>query len=126
MPRRINGELGSIVYVAPSPIHGRGLFARQPIRKGRFIGTYEGPQAKRNGKYVLWVHGDDGVVEGRRGMKIKEARKNPWCITHRKCHDAFDVSGNTPIIWLGPNKIINLPTILAVDDEPLLSIERNG
>ena len=70
MPRRINGELGSIVYVAPSPIHGRGLFARQPIRKGRFIGTYEGPQAKRNGKYVLWVHGDGGVVEGRRGLNL--------------------------------------------------------
>jgi hypothetical protein len=55
--------------------------------------------------------------------KIKEARKNPWCITHRKCHDAFDVSGATPTIWLGPNKIVNLPTILAVDDEPLLAIE---
>ena len=55
--------------------------------------------------------------------KIKEARRNPWCITHGKCHDAFDVSGVTPVIWLGPNKIINLSTIFAVDDEPLLSIE---
>lgn len=70
MPRRVNGKLSSIVYVAPSPIHGRGLFARQPIHKGSYIATYEGPKAKRNGKYVLWVHDEEGVVEGRRGMTL--------------------------------------------------------
>ena len=64
-------SLTDIVYVAPSAIHGRGLFARQPISKGTHIGTYEGPQAKRNGKYVLWIHEDDGsVLEGRRGMNL--------------------------------------------------------
>jgi hypothetical protein len=55
--------------------------------------------------------------------KVKQARKNPWCITHGKCHDAFDVSSSMTVVWLGPNKIINLPTILQVNDEPLLSIE---
>ncbi len=64
-------KLKHIVYVAPSPIHGRGLFARQPIKKGSHIGTYEGPQAKRNGKYVLWIHDEDGAeLEGRRGMNL--------------------------------------------------------
>jgi len=56
------------VYVAPSPIHGRGLFARARIPRGSYIGTYEGPTAQRNGKYVLWVTYEDGRIEGRRGM----------------------------------------------------------
>ena len=64
-------DLKEIVYVAPSPIHGRGLFARRSIVKGTYIGTYEGPQAKRNGKYVLWIHDDDGtLLEGRRGLNL--------------------------------------------------------
>ena len=64
-------HIKEIVYVAKSPIHGRGLFARKPIGRGTYIGTYEGPQAKRNGKYVLWIHDDDGaVLEGRRGMNL--------------------------------------------------------
>ncbi len=64
-------ELKKMVYVAPSPIHGRGLFARRPIGRGTHIGTYEGPLAKRNGKYVLWIQDDDGsVLEGRRGMNL--------------------------------------------------------
>ena len=64
-------RLEKIVYVAPSPVHGRGLFARQSINKGTHIGTYKGPQAKRNGKYVLWIYDDDGsVLEGRRGMNL--------------------------------------------------------
>ena len=63
-------KLKDLVYVAPSPIHGRGLFAKQPIGPGSYIGTYAGPTAKRNGKYVLWVHGEDGSMEGRRGMNL--------------------------------------------------------
>lgn len=57
-----------LTYVAVSPIHGKGLFARQGIRSGTFLGTYLGPQAKRNGSHVLWVYYDDGTMEGRRGM----------------------------------------------------------
>ncbi len=64
-------KLKNLVYVDQSPIHGRGLFARQAIRKGSYIGTYEGPRAKRNGKYVLWIHEENGsVLEGRRGMNL--------------------------------------------------------
>lgn len=58
-----------MVYSGPSPIHGTGLFARVRIAKGTYIGTYQGPQAKRDGKYVLWVHDGDDVT-GRRGMNI--------------------------------------------------------
>ncbi len=64
-------KLKNLVYVDQSPIHGRGLFARQAISKGSYIGTYEGPRAKRNGKYVLWIHEENGsVLEGRRGMNL--------------------------------------------------------
>ena len=68
MGTKVNGKLAELVYVAPSPIHGRGVFARQRIRKGHHIGTYEGPRAKRDGKYVLWVHEEGVEAEGRRGM----------------------------------------------------------
>ena len=54
------------VEVAPSAIDGQGVFARVGIKKGAYIGTYEGAEAKRNGKYVLWLLGGGREV-GRRG-----------------------------------------------------------
>lgn len=57
-----------LTYVAQSPIHGRGLFAKTVIDSETYIGTYEGPEAKRNGSHVLWVYEDDGEVIGRRGL----------------------------------------------------------
>lgn len=60
------------VYTAASAIHGTGLFARRRIRKGEYIGTYQGPQAKRNGTYVLWVYdaGDEANAIGRSGRNL--------------------------------------------------------
>ena len=43
------------VYVEDSVIHGRGLFAKEIIRKGEIIGTIKPKRAKKNGPYVLWV-----------------------------------------------------------------------
>ncbi|MEM7405797.1 MAG: SET domain-containing protein-lysine N-methyltransferase [Pseudomonadota bacterium] len=63
-------RLADLVYVDRSPIHGRGLFARVRFRKGQFIGTYSGPIAKRNGKYVLWITEADGTVYGVRGLNL--------------------------------------------------------
>ncbi|MEW8258258.1 MAG: SET domain-containing protein-lysine N-methyltransferase, partial [Candidatus Thiodiazotropha taylori] len=67
-----NGKirLGNIVYKAPSRIHGNGLFAKVSIAKGDYIGTYEGPQAKRDGTYVLWVFEDDKQPVGRSGRNL--------------------------------------------------------
>lgn len=56
-----------LVYVDESPIHGYGLFAREPLPRGFHIGTYLGPEAKRNGSHVLWVDDGNGWV-GRRGL----------------------------------------------------------
>jgi len=59
-------KLKDRVYVEESTIHGKGLFARREIKKGEFIGTFNGPSAKRDGSHVLWIyHGDE--YEGRRG-----------------------------------------------------------
>lgn len=69
-----------IVYVAPSTIHGRGLFARKPIERGEYIGTYEGPFAKRNGTHVLWIEDEDGQevgISGRNALRFANHARNP-------------------------------------------------
>ncbi len=68
-----NAELKAWVYAAPSPIHGTGLFARCPIPAGTYIGTYWGPEARRNGPYVLWVIDnpeDETTWRGRSGRNL--------------------------------------------------------
>lgn len=57
-----------LTYVASSSIHGKGLFAKTRIKKEIYLGTYKGPEAKRNGSHVLWVYEDNGKVIGRRGL----------------------------------------------------------
>ncbi len=59
-----------LVYSAPSSIHGTGLFAKCLIAKGCYIGTYQGPTAKRNGQYVLWLTEEDGTIIGRCGRNL--------------------------------------------------------
>lgn len=67
-----NRHLKELVYAAPSEIHGTGLFATRTIAKGEYIGTYWGPEARRDGTYVLWVfdreNPDDAV--GRSGRNL--------------------------------------------------------
>jgi uncharacterized protein len=49
------------VYVKESAIHGKGLFAANPISAGDLIGRIDGIPAKRDGRYVLWLSDDQGV-----------------------------------------------------------------
>jgi SET domain-containing protein len=67
-----NRELKDWVYSAESSIHGTGLFAARRIRKGEYIGTYGGPEARRNGTYVLWVFDpdDEDHAIGRSGRNL--------------------------------------------------------
>jgi SET domain-containing protein len=67
-----DSELREWVYSARSKIHGTGLFARRRIRKGDYIGTYGGPEARRNGTYVLWVYelDDEANAVGRSGRNL--------------------------------------------------------
>ena len=54
-------ENNRLCFVADSPVHGRGLFARHDIPADTWIGHYDGPQARENGMHVLWVEaGADG------------------------------------------------------------------
>jgi hypothetical protein len=73
MERKIrNSQLRDRVYSAPSKVHGTGLFARLAIKKGEYIGTYHGPEAKRDGTYVLWVYDpdDEENAVGRSGRNL--------------------------------------------------------
>ncbi len=45
----------------PSPIHGHGVFARETIRRGEFIGQYLARRTDVDGTYTLWVEFDDGL-----------------------------------------------------------------
>lgn len=67
-----NGQLKSLVYAAVSAIHGTGLFAARDIAKGEYIGTYWGPEARRDGTYVLWVYDPDipDQAVGRSGRNL--------------------------------------------------------
>ena len=64
-------KLKKLVYSSESQIHGTGLFAKRKIKKGERIGTYEGPTAKRNSTYVLWVYEEEGEKPvGRKGKNL--------------------------------------------------------
>lgn len=47
--------------VADSPIHGKGLFAKDAIRAGEVLGVIKGIRTKQNGTHVLWVTEDHAV-----------------------------------------------------------------
>jgi SET domain-containing protein len=67
-----NRQLRAVVYAASSGIHGTGLFAARDIAGGEYIGTYAGPQARRDGTYVLWVYESAADPEpvGRSGRNL--------------------------------------------------------
>lgn len=46
------------VYVGESKIHGKGLFAKETIKKGELIGKVKSKPAKKDGPHVLWL--DEG------------------------------------------------------------------
>ena len=63
-------KLKETVYSGPSKIHGTGLFAKQKIEQGVYIGTYKGPETQEDGTYVLWVYEDDANPTGRDGRNL--------------------------------------------------------
>jgi SET domain-containing protein len=70
--RHSNVQLRELLYVGDSGIHGRGVFAARRIARGEYIGTFAGPEVRRDGIYVLWVHdgsrGDEPI--GRSGRNV--------------------------------------------------------
>ncbi len=68
-------------YVSTSPIHGRGLFARDNIKEGDYIGTYEGKPTNADGMHVLWLLDEeldqwDGI-DGSNEMRFLNHSGNP-------------------------------------------------
>jgi hypothetical protein len=57
---RVTASSNKLVFVAPSPIHGRGLFAAGQLATGQLIGVYDGPEVTEDGVYVLWIEDDTG------------------------------------------------------------------
>jgi SET domain-containing protein len=56
-----------VFQVRRSSIHGRGVFAAQPIPEDERIGVYEGKPTEDDGTYVLWVEDGKGGSYGIRG-----------------------------------------------------------
>jgi SET domain-containing protein len=85
--RLTDRELRTLVYVADSGIHGRGLFAARRLVRGEYIGTFHGPPARRDGDHVLWVYAsalDDEPI-GRRGRNLLRFLNHAT-----PCNAAFD------------------------------------
>ena len=82
-----NAQLQELVHTADSEIHGTGLFASRDIQAGEYIGTYWGPEARRNGTYVLWVYDaeNEESASGRSGRNLLRY------LNHAKdCNAEFD------------------------------------
>lgn len=69
--RRLSDRrLASVVRVARSQIHGRGLFAVRGIEADEYIGTFHGPRVDEDGPHVLWVYDENGDAVGRKGGNL--------------------------------------------------------
>lgn len=56
------------------------MFARTRIRKGGYIGTFQGDSTGRDGPYVLWVTDDDDTqrgIRGRNGLRFLNHSSQP-------------------------------------------------
>ncbi len=65
-----DGQLEGHLYVAASAIHGQGVFAREFICAGAYVGTYHGRPTDEDGVYVLWVEDESGRWQGRDGENL--------------------------------------------------------
>lgn len=68
MPKNI--VLSKSFYVADSELHGKGLFAARRILAAEYMGTFRGPETKKDGTHVLWIEQDNGKYIGRIGKNI--------------------------------------------------------
>lgn len=70
-----------LAYVAESPIHGKGLFARVDLPDDTFVGTYDGPATNKDGMHVLWVWNDETDdwegIDGRNEMRFLNHASDP-------------------------------------------------
>lgn len=60
MPKIQKRSNNPLVSVSNSAIHGKGLFAKKPIRAGQLIGIAQGQLTKNDGPHVLWLSEKQG------------------------------------------------------------------
>ena len=77
--------LEALYYVDDSGIHGKGLYARVAIKKGEYMGTYDGAEGVENGSHVLGVEEEEGEWIGRNGQNILRYLNH-----HKKPHAEFN------------------------------------
>lgn len=54
-------DVSSKVFVAESPVHGKGLFAAKRIKADSVIGRLHGMPSYDDGIYVLWISDELGL-----------------------------------------------------------------
>lgn len=55
--------------------------------------------------------------------RIWEGRRRPWCEVHGGPHEAFDIGATGVAVWLGLNRIADVPTILQIAGNTLFRID---
>ncbi|VAX12096.1 hypothetical protein MNBD_GAMMA24-319 [hydrothermal vent metagenome] len=60
MPKIQKRSNNPLVSVSSSSIHGKGLFAKKPIRAGQLIGIAKGQLTNTDGPHVLWLSEKQG------------------------------------------------------------------
>jgi len=75
-----NEAIAKNVIVKKSPIHGKGAFAKRKIRKGSYIGSYEGITVLEDNTHVLWVQQDHGgwhLIDGKNDLRFVNHSSKP-------------------------------------------------
>ncbi len=94
--------MSELVYIAPSTIHGQGLFAARPLKAGQLIGFYAGPVTDQDGDHVLWVENDDDDgwtgYDGANELRFMNHADSPTAeMDGRSCYALVDMTAETEI-----------------------------
>lgn len=52
--------------------------------------------------------------------KVWKAKKEPYCVKHKKCVDAFDIGQSDPVIWIATNRFENSERIITINGANIL------
>lgn len=69
-------DVSDLVFVASSPVHGKGLFAARALEAGTCIARLHGMPTFDDGMYVLWITDELGL-ELTNDLKYINHDKNP-------------------------------------------------
>lgn len=93
--------MNSLVYIAASRIHGKGLFAARPLQSGQLIGVYDGPVVEEDGAHVLWIENGQGgwtAYDGKNEMRYMNHADKPTAeMDGLHCYALVDMEANTEI-----------------------------